>query len=778
MKRRALLLAAAVVVAAAWRSPFLQAERYKPRVHQAIEKALNRKVDIAGRLRFSLLTGFGFSLENVVIHEDPAMGIEPFAYVASLDARLKLSSLLRGRWEVSRIVLDEPTVNLVKHPSGAWNVRPLLGRSASAASIETLPEIQVRAGRLNFKFGDTKAVVYCMNADVDITPRSNSEIGIRFSVEPARTDRPARGFGTLSGSGGFRWVSGKPGELDLNIDVERTALSGLALQLEGHGAGMSGFLASRAHIRGPLSALKIDGRLRLEDVQRWNLLNVGGGDWPVRYQGTLQFPAGELDLETRSESEPAPFRLRLRAHTLLENASWGAILHFREQPVAALAGLLRYMDVMLPDRVNLDGKLSGVLGYSRLHGLQGVVEVPEATVKAGDAGARLASAVVTVERDVLRLRPSRLDLGNGHSAEIHGFYSPGARSFTWNSVGQPLPVETLLAAQRQLAGVSAIPLLDAVAQGEWNGSLRYDQAGETPPAWSGAYQLRNARLSVNGLAEPLTIRSASVTIRENRIAMDGIAASIGKTAFRASYREERALSRPHRLRIQAEQADVVELEKLFLPTLVRRTGFLARTLQLSPAPLPDWLRDRRLDAQVEVKSLTAGNSALGAMSARVQWTAAQVSVTNLRLAKDDTAGLGELTIRLTQTEPAYRLSGAVRNLAWKGGTVEAEGTIDTIGAGVALLRNAKSVGRFSAEGLELADGAFRTVTGAFEFAVTRSGPLLRLSGLEASLGPETFTGQGRSENDGRMQVELASSQRRLRMAGTLWPFDLENVARQ
>ncbi len=759
MKRKAIFGAvlAALIALAAWQLPWLQAGHYRTRIQAAIESSLNRKVEITGKLRFNLFTGFGFSLADVVIHEDPAIGIEPFAYVSSLNARISMASLLRGRWEVSRITLVEPTVNLVKHSSGTWNIRPLLRRSTAVLS---LPEIQVRGGRINFKFGDTKSTVYCINSDVDITPASKPEMGIRFSVEPARTDRLAQGFGVLSGRGLLR-----ADELDLNLDLERTAISDLAVLLEGHGAGLSGFLGSRARIHGPLRLLAVEGRARVEDVQqRYSLLNTGGGDWPIRYQGSLRFPEGELDIETRSEAEPAPLRLRLRARSLLDNPVWGSILQFREQPFGPVKGILQYLNVPLPERVSLDGKLNGVLGYSPAHGLQGIVQMPEASVKAAGASAKLTAAEFAIDRGALSLKPAMLDLGAGKTVEIQGSYRPDGHAFTWNTRDQPLPIELLRDSQRQLSGSAGIPLLDSMAQGEWSGVLRYQQSAETAAEWSGNVVLRNARIAVAGLAEPVLLRSASAAIRGNRVTLDAVNGVLGAVAFRASYRDQ-----PQRLRLRIAEADLAEIERVLLPTLSRRGSFFARTLSRTPAA-PEWLRDRRLTADVEIESLEHRAAPLGSLTARAVWNGTQIAVSNLAWKNGEAAGTGELTLTLARPEPEYRLTGELRGVTWKNGTVDAEGTVDSSGVGLSLIRNAAAVGRFTAHGLDLPDGPFQSVTGAFEFKT----PVLRLGGLEASAGPETFTGQGRSEADGKLMVDLSSGQRRLKMTGTLWPFDLES----
>src|SRR5690242_13648526 len=86
-----LLLAALAAVA-----PQFNADAFRPRIQDSLERALGRKVQM-GEVRFSLLTGPAFSVDRVVIHDHPAIGVEPLAYVNTLTARLSLWSLLRGR---------------------------------------------------------------------------------------------------------------------------------------------------------------------------------------------------------------------------------------------------------------------------------------------------------------------------------------------------------------------------------------------------------------------------------------------------------------------------------------------------------------------------------------------------------------------------------------------------------------------------------------------------------------------------------------------------------
>src|SRR5258708_2325831 len=94
--RRLLIIATVLVIAIGVAAAYLEADRLRPAIQLALERGLGRKVEVGG-VHFTLLTGPGFTLDNVVIHEDPRAGIEPFAYVGTLDARIALAPLLSRR---------------------------------------------------------------------------------------------------------------------------------------------------------------------------------------------------------------------------------------------------------------------------------------------------------------------------------------------------------------------------------------------------------------------------------------------------------------------------------------------------------------------------------------------------------------------------------------------------------------------------------------------------------------------------------------------------------
>ena len=133
-KRGVLLVCAALILALFLVRP--GATRLKARIAGSIGMALQRQVDIS-RVRLRLLPQPAFDLEGFVVHDDPAFGAEPVLRAPDVTASLRLSSLLRGRLEISRLNLSEPSLNLVRRDDGRWNVETFLERSASIAVAPT-----------------------------------------------------------------------------------------------------------------------------------------------------------------------------------------------------------------------------------------------------------------------------------------------------------------------------------------------------------------------------------------------------------------------------------------------------------------------------------------------------------------------------------------------------------------------------------------------------------------------------------------------------------------
>ena len=92
--KRVWITGAVVLAVVAAASVYVPLNFLRPGVERALGRGLGRRVDI-DNVYLTALPAPGCSLDGVTIHEDPRAGIEPFAYVQTLDARVAWLGLLR-----------------------------------------------------------------------------------------------------------------------------------------------------------------------------------------------------------------------------------------------------------------------------------------------------------------------------------------------------------------------------------------------------------------------------------------------------------------------------------------------------------------------------------------------------------------------------------------------------------------------------------------------------------------------------------------------------------
>ena len=137
MKRALITVLLAVVVLGA-ALPYAPVDFLKTPIQRALARGLGRRVEV-DQVSLTLFSGPGVSLDGVTIHEDSRAGIEPFAYANTLDARIDLLALLRGRLEFSSLNLNDATFNLVKPTGAPWNFQMLLSQTAARGYTASLP---------------------------------------------------------------------------------------------------------------------------------------------------------------------------------------------------------------------------------------------------------------------------------------------------------------------------------------------------------------------------------------------------------------------------------------------------------------------------------------------------------------------------------------------------------------------------------------------------------------------------------------------------------------
>jgi hypothetical protein len=778
---RTLVIVIAVVIAIGFLAPHWRADRLRPPIQAALESALNRPVHI-GAVHLNLFTGPGFTVDDVVIDDDPAAGIEPFAYVESMRARIGFASIFTGKLTFSSLRLDAPSVNLVKMQSGPWNIQRLLDRTSqtNAAHRHAVPDIQIREGRLNFKFGDTKSVFYINGADLDIYPNESGDVVVRFSGAPARTDRGWQAFGLLTARGMLRSGPGGEDRLNLGVHLERTAISELVRLFNARDMGVHGFTVANARLAGPLSHLEIAGDLNITDIHRWDLMPPKGEGWTLSYRGLLNMRSHNLDVETiAAEGQVAPVSIKLRLADYLSTPKWAASFTFRDLPAASLVETARHMGAPFPEGVQVDGKVEGGIGYSNDGGLQGQLLLRNASVKSPHAvSAEFASAQVLFNNDQISFGPADVQMGNGQAAEIEGEYALDNSHAGLKITTRQLTIAEVQTSAERVISAPPIPLLEKLRQGTWKGWIAFEWKEDHAGVWTGEYELQNAVMEVPGLAAPLRFSTASVEMKGGGIQISRIRAHAGTVKLEGDYRFDPDAGRPHRVRITIPELQLAELERLMLPTLQRHEGFLARTFRLRKEALPKWLLEREVDGSIQVNNLLNGDSPIGEFRAHLVWDGPTILLSNVDCRLDTMRATGKMSVNVALSAPAYHLTGNVENLDYRNGQLDIDGDLETSGTAQDLLLNIRSKGTFEGRGIELGpETQVREIAGAYRVAASGGIPKLSLSNVVLSQGLDTFSGQGSSQPDGHIVLELTSGRKQVRLSGMLFPMHPEPQAR-
>ncbi len=445
----------------------------------------------------------------------PRAGIEPFAYVPSLSARIRWVGLFRRHLEFTYLNLGDATLNVVKTAAGPWNFQFLLDSAAGGRAL--VPAIRMRAGRVNFKFGDTKSIFYFNEADLDVSSSIDGSAELRFEGSPSQTDRSAQDFGRFFLDG--TWNPSRTPRRKLNVDLERSSLAELSRLMDPRGFGLHGTIALQAQLSGSPSGLDVAGQLQVDDLHRWDLVPKGGG-WKLPFRGALDLRGAKLELA----SDPsAPVAVSFRAWDFLSRTQWEAGLQLNQVPLAELVEVARHMGAPLPAQMEAEGGVSGTLSYND-DGLNGRVEVKDASLMVPDVQPLHAqSAALDIGDGVVSLERSTIEIGEKQSAELLGSYDYGQLGLP-GSAGLPglrgvdlrITTRSMNVADMRSFGLAAIPVLDQTGQGTWRGWARYQgsvRAGSVPErgqaaGWSANSVLAGVAFPWMGSLDPVRIRSA------------------------------------------------------------------------------------------------------------------------------------------------------------------------------------------------------------------------------------------------------------------------------
>jgi uncharacterized protein involved in outer membrane biogenesis len=230
------LLTAAVLVLPA----FVDLGRFKSTYLPLVEETLHRRIDV-GEVRLSLVPAPSIKLSKLKVSSMPAFPADSFFAAQEVQLRLKLWSLLRGRFEITELVLDNPVFTLQKQSNGSSSDGDLASKKAplnTRHEISKLPKQQDSASaaliipdRLRIKDGQLNIVT------AGRTPVRIHGIGLfmeEFSSEkpfPYRATFDYPGLKTVTLTGQLDY---QEEQATLTLKENRLTVQNLTLPLEGN----------------------------------------------------------------------------------------------------------------------------------------------------------------------------------------------------------------------------------------------------------------------------------------------------------------------------------------------------------------------------------------------------------------------------------------------------------------------------------------------------------------------------------------------------------------
>ncbi|HZY72894.1 MAG TPA: AsmA family protein [Edaphobacter sp.] len=373
-----LWMALAVLILLAIVPPLITVNRLQRRIATSIGDSLGRPVHL-DRVTLNLLPLPGFTLDNLVVGEDPAFGSEPIIRANSVRVTLRFRSLWTRRVEFSTISFTDPSVNLVHLANGKWNLESIL---LQASHIEAAPTAQKRAGstprfpyieatgaRLNFKFDQEKIPLSFTNADFALWLPNPQQWRLRLKASPARTDTNVSGTGTIQIEGTLgRAASLAQVPIHLQGEWRDAPLGGASYVLFGRDAGWRGNMTLSANAQGTVGNSAVEIKLSTGDARRADFVPRSPLAFEAECLGTAANlfhsfnnvrcswpPAGSSGTQVVMISGTLPDIRQLGSATV--NVSIPGL------PADRLLTWLRVLDQRFPDDISMGGTVTGNLSY-------------------------------------------------------------------------------------------------------------------------------------------------------------------------------------------------------------------------------------------------------------------------------------------------------------------------------------------------------------------------------------------------------------------------------
>jgi hypothetical protein len=656
------------------------ASRLKSRIASSISSALGRPVEI-GSVHLRLLPRPGFDLENLVVYDDSAFGTEPMLRASEVTAALRLTSLVRGRLEIARLDLTEPSLNLVHAVGGRWNLEALLERAAHNPLAPTakakseprpgFPYIEATSARINFKSGFEKTPYALTNADFSLWQDSENSWGVRLKAQPFRADLDLNDTGLLQVSGTWQRADAlRDTPLQFIVEWNRAQLGQFTKFFTGNDQGWRGEVLLDVTLAGTPAKLAVTSGGSIQDFRRYDITSGGA----LRLAARCNAEYSSLDQVFHGVLCRAPVGsglITLEGDMGLPGShSYRLTLTAEDVPASSAAVLVERGKKDLPDDLVTDGTVDGSLRIKQSAGAESQLQLDG---RGEIADFRLASAAnktelgpetipflltadaattsATSRRQTMQRGAPDARFANGPRIEFGPFpvaigravdppaLAPTARAWVRRGgYSISLSGEAEIAKALRLARMVGLPALQSTAEGgaqvdlqiagSWVGRSNGTSSGFARPEVTGTAKLRNVRVGVRGAAVPVEVISADLQLLPDEVRVAKLSAKAGDTSWTGSLRMPRGCGTPDacqvRFVLNADQVVLGELSEWVSPS--RKATPWYRVLESSGQGGPSFFASVRASGQVTVDRLQLQGSRAQSQSQSLEATRVSAKV--------------------------------------------------------------------------------------------------------------------------------------------------------
>ena len=472
--------------------PLVNVSSFHRRIVASMSQSLGRPVHL-DRVTLHLLPMPGFTLENLVVSEDPAFGNEPIIRANTVEATLRVSSLWKRRVEFSTVTFVEPSVNLVRNAQGRWNLEGVL---VHASHIDTAPTAQQKAGptprfpyieatggRINIKEGEEKMPFSLADANFALWLPSAQMWRVRLVGKPERTDENIGDPGTVRLEGSLQRADHMDEvPVDLQASWHDAPLGNASRLLSGDDRDWRGTLHADATLQGKLGMAQLKTTITLDDLRRADFVPAQSLDVSVRCRSTANVPAATLGevscavpiaggdpllIESPAVDSARPLQAQMSAQA-------------RKLPLQWIFGWMRLFSARIPAGSSIQGTAEAMLmhaendpagAWSGTVGVKMPVAAYRANGKLLPAKSKVAEAAQSFDGTVsetgkgweLDLPPTLLRLGPGAELMVSAQASAAGYGFTVTGLASPAQIDNIARGLPQLADGSGLLLLKSAA---------------------------------------------------------------------------------------------------------------------------------------------------------------------------------------------------------------------------------------------------------------------------------------------------------------------------